>query len=287
MRLKNPILNILVPSEMADDLSYLLHDVGALAIEERDHTTLTATADGRVMLVAGFETGDARRAARVAVEAAAIDAVEIAEVDEIDEDWQTRWREFFEPVVLRRLQVITPWMSPPRTDRITVTIDPGQAFGTGGHATTKLILEMLEEMVEQGDLPARILDVGTGSGILAFAARKLGAAEVFGVDIDPESIAAFYENAERNGIDTGLVCRQGSAGDAEGTWPLVLANIQIDAFRRCASDVSRRVALGGRLLVSGILLDQVAECLSLFPGFSLSTRRDEGEWSALCLVPSS
>ena len=286
MKLENPILEVSVAADEAEELSYLLLDAGALAIEERDSGTMTRASSGLVVLVAGFEDAAARLTARELISIEAFSGIDIVEVDDIDEDWQTRWREFFQPVVLDKLLVITPWMSPPRNDRMTIVIDPGQAFGTGGHATTKLILLLLERLSEQGALPERILDVGTGSGILAFAAHRLGATDILGVDIDPASQVAFEENAVRNRIADRVACRVGSAGDVEGEWPLVLANIQIDAFRQVAQEIAARVAPTGSLLVSGLLTDQVAECLSLFPGFDLAQRRDDGEWAALFLKRS-
>ena len=108
-----------------------------------------------------------------------------------------------------------------------MVIDPGQAFGTGGHESTKLVLQMLERRSARHGLPSGVLDVGTGSGILAIAARMLGAKEVLGIDIEDESIEAFENNARRNRIRAGLSCRLGSAADVTGTWPLVLANLQL------------------------------------------------------------
>ena len=285
MKLKNPVLKILAPSTYSDEIADLLQDEGAMAIEERDPQTMTAAQADHVEFVAGFEDGDARDAALVAIRQQGLDGVTATPVDEIDDDWQTKWREFFKPVVVGRLQIITPWMSPPRDDLMTVIIDPGQAFGTGGHATTKLVLSFLEDLVDNGGLPDPILDVGTGSGILAFAARRLGAHRILGVDIDPESKTAFDENAVRNRmVDDNLTCRVGEAAHVEGAWPLVLANIQIDAFRRCHEAVAARVAPAGLLIISGILTEQVTELISLFEGFTLSDRKDDGEWVALMLT---
>jgi ribosomal protein L11 methyltransferase len=135
-----------------------------------------------------------------------------------------------------------------------------------------------------------VLDIGTGSGILAIAAIRLGATEVLGVDIEPESVAAFDDNVRRNAIDafdTRIECRLGSAGDVAGEWPLVLANIQLEAFRRISKEISARVAPGARLLISGLLAEQAAEGASLFTGFDLDERRDDGEWAALSLKKRS
>lgn len=284
MKLKNPVLKVLVPTPRADDIAYVLQDEGALAIEERDPRTMTTATANHVEFVAGFENENARNAAHEAIQDLEFKDIVVTPIDEMDDDWQTRWREFFKPVVLSRLQVITPWMSPPRDDLMTIVIDPGQAFGTGGHATTKLVLSFLEDLVAQNALPDRILDVGTGSGILAFAARKLGARQILGIDIDSEAKAAFDENAERNGMtDTNLTCRVGEASSIDGVWPLVLANIQIDAFRLCHEAVAARVSPEGSLIISGILTDQVEELLALFDEFTPSARRDDGEWVALRL----
>ncbi len=279
----SPILQLDVPPERAEDLSWDLADAGALAVEERDQTTMNKGGDEQVTLIAGFESREARTTAVALLRDLGYTDVPMVEIDDESEDWQTRWREFFQPVVLERLQVITPWMSPPTDDRITIVIDPGQAFGTGGHETTKLVLRMLEERATRGALPPRVLDIGTGSGVLAIAARRLGAHSVLGIDVDEASVTAFQENAERNGIDEGLQCILGDAGSTVDRWPLVLANLQLDVFLQCADEVAGRVAPGGVILISGILEEQVDACRRLWPGFSLEERLRDGEWAALAL----
>jgi ribosomal protein L11 methyltransferase len=285
MKPENPILKIEIPEHAAEMISFYLEEEGAVAIEERDASTMTQAEEGRIALVAGFETEVARGRARKVLERLRVDGMVLTDVDEIDDDWQTKWREFFKPVVLKQLQIITPWMTPPRDDRSTIVIDPGQAFGTGGHATTRLILQLLEDLSFRDALPSRILDVGAGSGILALAARRLGALEVVGIDIDPEAKIAFEENTLRNGMaDGGLSCLVGTAAEVSGAWPLVLANIQLDVFRACAAEVTERVAPSGMLFISGILADQVAALERLFPCFRTLERRDEEEWAALVLL---
>ena len=284
MKLENPVLKILVPTHRSDQIAFILQEEGALAIEERDIHTMTAAATDFVEFVAGFEDDAARSRATAAISAIGIEELTITRVDDMDDDWQTKWREFFRPQVFNRLQVITPWMDPPLGDRMTIVIDPGQAFGTGGHATTKLVIEFLEDLHENGELPNHVLDVGTGSGILSFAASMLGATHILGVDIDPESKIAFDDNARRNGLATrDLSCVVGGAADVVGTWPLVLANIQIDAFRVCHDEVAQRVAPSGTLIISGILTEQIDELETLFPGFKTVHRKDDGEWVALRL----
>ncbi|HUT76984.1 MAG TPA: 50S ribosomal protein L11 methyltransferase, partial [Polyangia bacterium] len=195
-----------------------------------------------------------------------------------------RWREFFQPVVLEHLQVITPWMTPPHPDRPTVVVDPGQAFGTGGHPTTRLILSMLERRACGTGLADRVLDVGCGSGVLAIAAAVLGAVSAYGIDIDPQAIAAADENILANRVADRVRCGSRTLTDLGGTWPLVLANIELSVFALLAPAIAARVAPAGELLVSGLLADQAEACLALFPDFAVVERLALDGWLALALV---
>jgi ribosomal protein L11 methyltransferase len=269
-------------SALVDELSWRLHGLGASGIEVRDDRTMTAGEGAGALLLAGFADAASRDSALAALAGApgvgTARAVEVA-----DDGWSTRWREFFRPVVLERLQVVTPWMTPPRPDLPAVVIDPGQAFGTGGHPTTRLILAMLEQRAARGGLPGRVLDVGTGSGVLAIAAVLLGAGEALGIDIDGEAVAAARENAAANGVAGRVRCLGSAVRDLGETWPLVLANIELPVFRELAPAISARVAAGGELLVSGLLEEQAEAGLALFPGFEHGQRPVLDGWTALAL----
>lgn len=272
-----------VSLERAEEVSYRLWELGADGVEQRDATTMTASEPGRALLIAGYGSTQVRdRAASVLTKEAA-DGMLIEAVEVIDDGWSTGWRKYFQPVVLDRLQVITPWMDPPRADRESIVIDPGMAFGTGGHATTRLILRLLEDKAARSGLPSRVLDVGTGSGVLAIAAAKLGAKEVLGVDIEQESVEATGDNARVNGVSANIRAELGGAESVQGVWPLVLANIQLAVFLQCAPDIALRVEPGGEAFLSGLLVEQVDACSALFPGFEVTQTRTEDGWAALSL----
>jgi ribosomal protein L11 methyltransferase len=278
------ILNVSAPKALAEELSFDLADLGASAVEQRDVSTMsTASQKGRVELIAGFDSAESRALAVDQLKRDFHERLRMTLVDEADGTWREGWREFFQPVILDTIQVITPWMDVPAKGGKPIVIDPGQAFGTGGHATTRLVLKMLEQRVASSKLPGRILDVGTGSGVLAVAAMKLGATEVVGIDIEEESVIAARENAKRNDIASGFTARLATPEQVEGTWPLVLANLQLDVFLKCAEAVANRVAEGGELFVSGILKEQVETCLELFPKLKPKERLEEDEWAALAL----
>jgi ribosomal protein L11 methyltransferase len=279
----HPCLAISADPDNVDHLAWRVHALGANGIEIRDRDTLTPGAAGRSLLLAGFDDGAARDAARDAL-ASGAGNTEVRSLDVTDDGWSTRWREFFRPVVLERLQVITPWMAPPRADRLTLVVDPGQAFGTGGHPTTRLVLSLLERRAFGAGLPERVLDVGCGSGVLAIAAALLGAGSAHGIDIDPQAVHSANENALANRVADRVSCTARTPDDLSGTWPLVLANIELTAFVRLAPAIAARVAPAGSLLVSGLLEDQAEACRSLFPDFDVVGRLTLDGWLALALV---
>ena len=144
------------------------------------------------------------------------------------EDWQNGWRKYYHPMdVGQRLAIVPSWQDYD-TDRVKLILDPGLAFGTGGHETTNLCLEVLDERVKGGE---RVLDIGTGSGILAIAALKLGAAVAEGVDIDPVAVRTAGENAALNGVADKLTVLVGDLSDkASGKYDIITANIVANAI---------------------------------------------------------
>jgi ribosomal protein L11 methyltransferase len=165
-----------------------------------------------------------------------------------------------------------------------VVLDPGMAFGTGTHATTALCLGALSELVTARP-GLSVLDVGTGSGLLAIAARKLGAGLTVGVDNDPVAVRVARENAERNAVDVAL--SETPAGEVRGTFDLVLANILANTLVELAPALEARLAPGGVVLLSGILAPQAEEVRRAYVALGLrplaGADRTEGEWVLLAL----
>lgn len=176
------------------------------------------------------------------------------------EDWQNAWKKYYHAMDIGSRLAIVPGWETYDTDRIQITMDPGLAFGTGTHETTALCLELLDSLV-QGD--ERVLDVGTGSGILAIAALKLGAREADGVDIDPMCVRTAGENAERNGVDGRFRVLVGDLSDkAEGVYDIITANIVAAAILSLAPAVPALMAPGAKFICSGIIDERRDEVLA-------------------------
>jgi len=202
------------------------------------------------------------------------------------EDWATAWRKYFHPFKIgRRLWIGPSWEpAPAAVGDVVVTIDPGMAFGTGGHETTAMVLAALSSLADEGRLPSRLLDVGAGSGILAIAACKLGASDVDAIDNDPEAVAVALRNVELNGLSKA-VCRVAAAPLAafESPYPLVLANIISSTLNALKADLVRLVAPGGRLFLSGLLAAERDEFVAAWAesGLMLAGEETRGEWLLL------
>ena len=178
------------------------------------------------------------------------------------EDWQNAWKKYYHAMDIGKRLAIVPGWEEYQTDRIVITMDPGMAFGTGTHETTSLCLEVLDERVKGGE---RMLDIGTGSGILAIAALKLGSAEAEGVDIDPMCVRTAGENAERNGVQDRFKVLVGDLSDkASGVYNIITANIVASAILSLAPHVPALMADGAVFIASGIIdtrKDEVLEGL--------------------------
>ena len=201
-------------------------------------------------------------------------------------DWAEAWKAYFPVMRVGRRLVIRPTWRRHRSlpDDIVLALDPGMAFGTGLHPTTRLCLAALERLDDHGRVAAaRVLDVGCGSGILAIAAAKLGAERVVGVDTDPIAIEVTSANAARNRLARRIEARHGSLPSGAGPFDVVLANLIAGMLVPLAALFRDELRPGGTLLASGIFVDREAEVTAAFESAGLESvdRSAEGEWVAL------
>jgi len=207
----------------------------------------------------------------------------------VEEDWAEAWKEHFHIERFgERIVVVPSWRAyDPAPGDAILTLDPGMAFGTGQHETTRMCLEAIERMVRPG---ARVLDVGCGSGILSLAAAKLGAAGVVALDIDEMCVRVATENARANGVDGAVTVAQGSAGDA---WPfdfaadarfdVVVANIIARVIVELAPALVGALTPGGRLIVSGVIEEREHEVRAAIgaAGGRIESARVMGDWRCI------
>ena len=200
--------------------------------------------------------------------------------------WTDGWRQFFTPTrVSRRLTVRPSWDDrlPPGEHGVVLVIDPGMAFGTGTHATTRLCLQLLDDRLVKSDDSPSVLDVGSGSGILTMAASQLGASRVLGVDIDPEAVRTASENWIANGLPEPPPYETTPIAEVDPGWDVVIANMISGILRRLRDDIVGACTVGGRLLVSGVLIAERDNFADDFAGADLELleSRAEDEWCAL------
>jgi len=249
-------VDLFFPADFCEPVSNFLMEQGATGIEE------VAEDSKRTKLKTYFlETGRERQVLRVlhhylkSLQGLYPDRflyqVETSTTPE--KDWGEKWKQFFKPVqVTPRIVVKPPWSTVrPGKGQILVEINPGVAFGTGTHATTKLCIQALERQLRKKGLS--VLDVGTGSGILSIVAAKLGAGEVRGVDPDGASVENARENVARNEVSNRVRIRKGTLGDIENTFDIVVANIDLRVLRRMRWPLVRHLKVDGLLILSGLL----------------------------------
>jgi ribosomal protein L11 methyltransferase len=201
-------------------------------------------------------------------------------------DWAEAWKAHFPVLRIGRRIVIKPTWRRHRAAPadVVVALDPGMAFGTGLHPTTRLCLAVLERVADRGLMTgARALDVGCGSGILAIAAARLGATSVLGVDTDPIAVEATAANAARNRLTRRIAAREGSLPTGEPPFDVVLANLIAGVLVGLASELAAELRPGGTLVASGIYIDRETEVREAFAavGLEVGDRSAEGDWVAL------
>jgi ribosomal protein L11 methyltransferase len=214
--------------------------------------------------------------------------VEVSTVPE--EAWAEAWRAHFRPLPIgRRLLVCPPWETPPdgaNGPRTRIVIEPGRAFGTGSHATTRACLELLERALARAP-GERALDVGTGSGILAIAAARLGVPAVAALDPDPDAVASARDNAARNGVGDRVQVELARLEEWSGPpADVVLANLLGRALVSLAPVLARSVATPGRLIAGGLLVHETPAVVGAFvpEGFALAEIVEYEGWAGLLLT---
>lgn len=201
-----------------------------------------------------------------------------------EEDWINNWKKYFKPIpVGQRLLIRPTWEEydgSAGADRVVLDLDPGLAFGTGTHETTRLCMELIEQFVKPGET---VLDVGCGSGILSVAALLLGAGSAVGVDIDELAVKTARENAALNHVEDRFTALCGDLTDkVSGQFDVVAANIVADVIIRLTQDIERFMKPGALYLMSGIIDTREQEVLAaIAPRFELIARREEKGWIAL------
>ncbi len=278
-----PYVHVEVKAEDAEETSALFFELGAQGVEERDDTTMSKTAaSGRATLVASFESRADAEGAMAHLQGELGLSPRYEEV--VGDGWRDAWKEFFRPFEIAQGIVVRPPWEPyeAKAGEQVLHLEPGRAFGTGLHETTRLVARALRE--HAGELTGKtVLDVGCGSGILAFIALTLGAEKAIAIDVDQEAIDVTLENAERNQLTSRIEASTTPIEALAMASPVVLANIEARILIPMAKELAARVAPGGLLLLSGILVPQKDDVRAAYPDMELVADPSLGEWTLLAL----
>lgn len=270
-----PFVHVRANREEEELLSYELFELGALGVEIRDQTTLLKTELGELTLIASFADVES---AEAAVDALGSDRAHLSFV--IGDDFLDEWKRFFKPTRIGERIVIRPsWECfDPEPSDLVLVIDPGRAFGTGLHESTRLVIRCLEKLDLDG---IKLLDLGTGSGVLSIAALLLGARCAVANDIDPDAIEVALENAASNGVADRFEGYVQKKPEFKERFPLVLANIESRVLIPLAQEIASTVAEGGTLILSGLLRDEAEKIEAAYPDFERVAIEQEKDWIAL------
>jgi len=268
------VLKIPADSSTATALSDALMDLGALSVSIEDAHAGTdaeqpifgepgclteAWNDSQVSAL--FETdADIAAILQQACTVAEIKTIPPYHIEQLaEQDWVRLTQSQFDPIkISNRLWIVPSWHAAPDANAINLVLDPGLAFGTGSHSTTRLCLQWLDANLHGGE---SVLDYGCGSGILAIAAKRLGAGEVIGIDIDPQAVQSAKDNAARNAVEAHFYLPDAAPG---AQYAVVIANILSNPLKVLAPMLASRVQIGGRIVLSGILAEQAEEMRGLY-----------------------
>jgi len=276
---RHPFVTVRVPLAQLELAQLRLWELGATGLEERDQTTITREpTDGDVVVYAAFED-----------EAAALHALnqvraeyEAGLVYVPHQNWATEWRRGFSAQRIGQRLLLHPSWEPAESKPgdVVLTIDPENAFGSGDHETTRLVLGLLDARIEGNE---RVLDVGCGSGILSIAAIRLGAASSIAIDIEDDAVIVTERNAGLNGVASSIDASTTPLDAIDGAYDLVLANIETRVLVQMPDALRARMAPGATLILSGILRKERDELLQAYASMYLEELVEEGEWCACVL----
>lgn len=286
------LVKIFADQTHADRLSDALLELGALSVGIEDAQAGTAAEQAifgepgmaqetwhESLVSALFDpTVDIAPVLRQASQAAGLAAVPAHQIEALaEQDWVRLTQSQFDPIQISpRLWIVPSWHTAPDPNAIILVLDPGLAFGTGSHPTTRLCLQWLDTDLPKG---ASVLDYGCGSGILAIAAKKLGASTVVGVDIDPQAVQAASDNAARNSVDAGFYLPHAIP---EAQYAVVMANILSNPLKILAPLLAARVQARGQIVLSGVLAEQADEMRALYSTwFKMRPAICEAGWACL------
>ena len=269
---RHPFVTVRVRSEQLELAQLRLWELGATGLEERDHTTLVRGAElGGTIVIAAFpDETSAQYALREMRSEYEADILYVSRVD-----WATEWRRGFGAQRIGKRLLLHPSWEPAQSKPgdVVITIDPENAFGSGDHETTRLVLQVLDERVAGGE---RVLDVGCGSGVLSIAALRLGAASAIATDIDEDSVIVTARNAELNGVAPRVRASTLPLAEIDGVFDIVVANIETRVLVQMPEDLQARLAPEGLLVVSGILRPERDELLAAYAAMTARTMPRRG-----------
>ncbi len=297
-------IKVTVPTQRLDELTSLMSMINSnLLIEDLSDIDLKTcygdlidekilNSDKSHASVSYFVPKDANIADDMAflrngLASAGLDDAKIDVIGLCEEDWANSWKEFYKPFKIGDIVIVPAWEQYQAKDgEIVVTMDPGMAFGTGTHETTRLIIGLLQKYVKKGD---SLLDVGTGSGILAICGAKLGAEYCRAYDIDPMSVRVANENIRESGLGDKIRCEQSDllkqVKNIAGGYDIICANIVADIIIRMTPDVAPFMSDKTVLLASGIISERCDDVVSCFEknGFRIIERAEDNGWCALAV----
>lgn len=206
-------------------------------------------------------------------------SLEISFREVCTENWNEEWRKFYKPIVLDKVAVVPDWIDFEDDSKQIIRLEPGMAFGTGEHASTRLCLSLLEKLDMTGK---KVIDVGTGSGILGIASAKLGAESVYMTDIDEKAVSVAKENIDKNGVDKICIAECADLSDTVDC-DILIGNLTADILLRLLSRLEGKLKSGAKLVLSGIIVERLDEVVTAYTkaGFTLEEELAEDDWRAL------